>query len=322
MKPKVLVTRNIPAEVEQYIKEHCDVEVWRSEEAIPPYTLYDKIVDVSALLTNGTKVDDVLLARAPKLKIVSNMSVGYNNLDVTALRRRGVLATITPGVLDETVADLMMALMLAAARRIPELDKKVREGRWRAGDQTPWFGIDVHHKKLGIIGMGRIGDAIARRAKFGFGMDILYYNRSRRPEAELMFYAEYCELNQLLAESDYVMLMTPLTAQTERMMGAAQFAKMKPTAIFINGSRGQTVDEIALCEALKRGTIRAAGLDVFVEEPVPANHPLLSLSNVVAVPHIGSATAQTRFDMAMSAARNMISGLNGETPQDLIPEMR
>jgi gluconate 2-dehydrogenase len=322
MRPKVLVTKKIPDEVEQYIKEHCDVEVWRSEEAIPQQTLYAKIADSSALLTNGTKVDNALLDRAPKLKIVSNMSVGYNNLDVAAMQRRGVLATNTPGVLDETVADTMMALMLAAARRIPEMDKNVRDGKWKAGDQTPWFGIDVHHKKLGIIGMGRIGEAIAKRAKFGFGMDILYYNRSRRPEAELMYYAKYCGLDELLAESDFVVLMTPLTAQTERMMGAAQFAKMKPTAIFVNGSRGQTVDEAALFDALSRGTIRAAGLDVFVEEPVPASHPLLTLPNVVAVPHIGSATAQTRFDMAMSAARNMIACLDGETPPDLIPEMR
>jgi gluconate 2-dehydrogenase len=170
--------------------------------------------------------------------------------------------------------------------------------------------------------MGRIGEAIAKRAKFGFGMEILYYNRSRRPEAEQRYDARYCSLDELLAVSDYVALMTPLTAQTERMMGAAQFAKMKPTAIFVNGSRGQTVDEAALFDALSRGTIRAAGLDVFVEEPVPADHPLLTLTNVVAVPHIGSATAQTRFDMAMSAARNMIAGLNGETPPDLIPEMR
>ena len=322
MRHKVFIAKPVPKEVEDFIAEHCDYEMWRSEETIPQQLLWEKLADAEGLLTSGTRIDDELLSKAPKLKIVANSSVGYNNLDIEALRRRNVLATHTPKVLDDTVADLVFALILATARRIPELDRYVRAGRWKGERQSELFGIDVHHATLGIIGMGRIGEAIAKRGKFGFDMEILYYNRNRKPEAEQKYGAQYRPLDELLAESDFVVLMTPLTAETTRMIGERELKLMKPSAILINASRGQTVDEQALVKALQNGTIRAAGLDVFEQEPIQTDHPFLTMDNVVLAPHIGSATAKTRFEMNMLAARNLVMGVRGETPPNLIPELK
>lgn len=321
MKPTVFIDRPIPAEVEAYIAEHCNYFVWNSKERIPREVLLEKMAEADGLLTAGRKVDQSFLDIAPKLKAVSTVSVGYNHFDVSAMRARGVVGTHTPEVLDETVADLVFALILSTARRIAELDRYVKEGLWKPEDGENLFGIDVHHATLGIIGMGRIGEAIARRAKFGFEMSVRYCNRSRKEEAERKFGAVYTSMEELLRTSDFILLMTPLTPETVKLIGREQFRMMKRTAIFINASRGQTVDEVALIEALREGTIRAAGLDVFEKEPVAADNPLLRMPIVVTLPHIGSATFRTRFDMAMLAARNLVLAVTGQTPPNIVPEL-
>jgi gluconate 2-dehydrogenase len=320
LKPKVLIARPIPAEVEAYIRQHCDARI--AAAPLLRAELLEQLADVEGLLTSGHYIDDELLDRAPKLKVVCNSAVGYNNFDIDAMRRRNVMGTNTPYVLDDTVADLILGLMLAAARRIPELDQYVREGRWQKGSDEELFGVDVHHAKLGIIGLGRIGMAIAKRARLGFDMEIVYYNRRRHEEAERLYDAQWLPLDDLLQQSDFVVLMTPLTPSTVKLLGKREFGLMKPNAIFINGSRGQTIDEQALVEALQQGKIRAAGLDVFEREPVPADHPLLKLKQTVLLPHIGSATAKTRAAMAMAAAKNLVKAVTGEIPPNLVDELK
>jgi gluconate 2-dehydrogenase len=269
----------------------------------------------------GGSIDQELLDCAPRLKVVSNVSVGYNNFDIEAMKKRAVLGTNTPSVLDETVADLVMALVLATSRRIVELDRYVKEGTWIKGNDEKLFGADVHHATIGIIGMGRIGEAIAKRAKYGFDMDVLYYNRTRKHQAEEKFGVEYVSMDEVLKRSDFVVLMTPLTPETTHMIGQREFSLMKETAFFINASRGQTVDEQALIEALEMGKICGAGLDVYEKEPVDPNNPLLKMPNVVTLPHIGSATEKTRFEMAMLAAKNLVLGVRGEQPPNLLNEL-
>lgn len=320
-RPKVYVARSVPDQVESYIREHCEV-VARGDDAQPgKEAFFADIADVEGLLTSGTKIDATLLDHAPKLKIVSNISVGYNNFDIQEMKSRRVIGTHTPGVLDDSVADLILGLMLSSARRIPELDRLVRQGGWVKGPDDPLFGLDVHHRTVGIIGMGRIGSQVAKRAHLGFGMKVLYYNRSRNAAAEEQYGAEYCSMEDLLSRSDFVVVMTPLTKETERYIGRDHFARMKPNAYFINASRGAVVDEEALVEALRSGAIRGAGLDVFTVEPLPADHPLTAMDNVVLLPHIGSATAETRLDMAMLAARNLVDGVTGRKPSNMVPEL-
>ncbi|WP_164821839.1 2-hydroxyacid dehydrogenase, partial [Paenibacillus koleovorans] len=235
------------------------------------------------------------LQRAPRLKAISTMGVGTNHFDVAAMKRHGILGTNTPDVLDETVADLVIALMLGTARRVAELDRYVKDGLWRKDDREKLFGTDVHHATLGIVGLGRIGEAIARRAVYGFSMEVLYYNRNRKPEAEERLGIRYAPLESLLGQSDFIAVMVPLTSETSQLIGREQFGQMKPGAIFINASRGQTVDEDALVDALTSGRLRAAGLDVFREEPPARENPLLQMPNVLTLPHIGSATFSTRL---------------------------
>jgi gluconate 2-dehydrogenase len=318
MKPTVLIARPIPVEVEAYIAAHCNILKWEMEEPMPRHELLKQIANVQGLFTAGGRIDEELLSHAPQLKVVSNVSVGYNNMDLEAMRAHGVIGTNTPEVLDETVADLVFALILGAARRITELDQYVKQGKWQRADDTSLYGIDVHHTTLGIIGMGRIGEAIARRAKLGFLMNVQYYNRNRKPELEAQLDVTYQPMNELLRTSDFILLMTPLTEETTHLIGRDQFLIMKPTAIFINASRGKTVDETALIEALHNKQIQAAGLDVYDREPVDALNPLLQMPNVLTLPHIGSATAQTRFDMAMLAAKNLVIALQGQIPPNLI----
>jgi len=322
LKPYIFVSRPVPAAVERYLREHCQTSIWDGSEKLSRERFFAEIQNIEGLLTSSGPIDAVLFDHAPKLKIVSNISVGYNNFDLDEMKRRGIMGTHTPGVLDDSVADLIMSLMLSAARRVPELDRLVRDGGWLKGADDALFGVDVHHAKLGIIGMGRIGEALAKRAKFGFDMQISYHNRRRNLEVESRFDAAYAPVDQLLAESDFVVVMTPLTPETEGMIGAAQFAKMKRSAIFINASRGKVIDETALIEALRSGTIRAAGLDVFEQEPIGLDNPLVKLPNTVLLPHIGSATAQTRADMAMLAAENLVAGVYGKVPPNLVPELR
>ncbi|WP_424765624.1 2-hydroxyacid dehydrogenase [Paenibacillus sp. sgz302251] len=318
MKPVVFIDRSIPAEVEAYITEHCLVDKWDSTQSIPRELLLEKLAAADGLLTSGRKVNADLLTRAPKLRAVSTISVGYDHFDLEAMKDRGVIGTHTPDVLDDTVADLTLAFMLGTARRVAELDRYVKDGHWKKSDGVKLFGIDVHHGKLGIIGMGRIGEAVAKRARFGFDMDVVYYNRSRKPAAEQQLGVRYEELKELLSTSDFVVLLAPLTVETKGMLGRHEFRLMKPSSIFINISRGQTIDEQALIEALQEGTIAAAGLDVYEQEPIDPQHPFLQMPNVLTLPHIGSATSQTRFNMAMLAAQNLVAALSGITPPNRV----
>ena len=268
------------------------------------------------------RIDAALLERAPKLKVVANIAVGYNNIDVPACTARGIMATNTPGVLDDSTADLAWALMLAAARRLTEVERRVRQGEWKGWRLKQWLGVDVHHATLGIVGMGRIGQTIAKRAA-GFEMRVLYHNRKRVAEdIERKLNASWVSLEELLRQSDFVVLQVPYSPDTHHMIGAAEIAIMKPTAILVNSTRGGVVDDAALIAALKAGKIRAAGLDVFENEPA-LNPGFLDLDNVVLAPHIGSSTEATRRAMAMTAAKNAVAALTGGTPPNLInPEAR
>lgn len=322
-KPKVLIPGNFDKEATAFIAEHCDIVNFPTGKKLDRETLYELVRDIDGMLQAGLRIEADLLAQAPKLKIVANNSVGYNNFNIEAMKARGIVGTHTPHVLDDTVADLVFALILATARRVAELDRLVKEGAWGPalkGEDA--FGIDVHHRTIGIIGMGRIGEAIAKRAKFGFDMEVLYANRNRKPEAERTYGARHLPLENLLREADFVVMMTPLTPETQRMIRKEHFQMMKRTAVFINASRGATIDEQALIDALASGTIYAAGLDVFEKEPVDPANPLLQMPNVVTLPHIGSATHKTRADMAMVAARNLVMGVTGQTPPNIVPELR
>jgi glyoxylate/hydroxypyruvate/2-ketogluconate reductase len=318
MKPKIIVYKKVDKKVISLLNEYFKVIYFEKLDNQTYPEFLDELKDAKGIMGSGLKVDSEFLNLAPQLKIVCNTSVGYDNLDLTALADRGIMATNTPEVLNDTVADTIMGLILSTARRMPELDHLVKTGQWETGLEEKGFGVDVHHKVLGIIGMGGIGSDVAKRAHFGFDMEILYHNRSRNQEAEQKFGATYCSLEDLLKKSDFVCLMTPLTPQTEKLMGTREFELMKESAIFINASRGKTVDEEALIHALQTGKILGAGLDVFVQEPVMKDNPLLFMKNVVTLPHIGSATYETRFKMAMLAATNLVAGLQGEIPPNLI----
>ena len=280
--------------------------------------LRDALPHADGLLGASLKLDARLLDLAPKLKVVSSVSVGVDNYDIDDLTRRGIALTNTPDVLTETTADTGFALIMASARRVVELANMVRSGDWKLNIGPAHFGSDVHGKTLGIIGMGRIGEALAQRGHFGFGMPVIYHSHSRKPAVEQRFNAQYRSLEALLKEADFVCLTLPLTAETEGLIGAEQFAQMRPETIFINIARGKVVDEQAMIAALQQGQIRAAGLDVFEREPLDAHSPLLKLDNVVATPHMGSATFETREAMARCALENLLSGLAGERPANLV----
>ena len=280
--------------------------------------LRDALPHADALLGASVKLDAELLDLAPKLKAVSSVSVGVDNYDIEYLTRRGVLLTNTPDVLTETTADTGFALIMATARRVVELATMVRDGQWQQNIGPKHFGFDVHGKTLGIIGMGRIGEAVAQRGHFGFGMPVIYHSHSAKPAVEARFDARYRSLEDVLREADFVCLTVPLTAETEGLIGAEQFAQMRPETIFINIARGKVVDERALIAALQNGQIRAAGLDVFEQEPVSPDSPLLKMDNVVATPHMGSATHETREAMARCAVDNLLAALAGERPKDLV----
>ncbi|MBS4213560.1 MULTISPECIES: 2-hydroxyacid dehydrogenase [Neobacillus] len=318
MKPKVIVYKKVDPKILEFVQQTCEVVYFEELDSNTYPAFFQELVNADGILGSRLKVYADLLDKAPQLKIVSNMSVGYDNLDIAALTARGVMATNTPEVLNDTVADTIMGLILASARRIPELDQWVRAGQWKSELKEQWYGVDVHHKVLGIIGMGGVGTTVAKRAHCGFDMEILYHNRSRNMAAEEKYGATYCSMEELLKNSDFVCLLTPLTPETENLIGKREFGLMKKSAIFINASRGKTVDEEELIKALQTGEIAGAGLDVFVQEPINMDNPLLSMKNVVTLPHIGSATYETRFQMAMTAATNLVSGLKGDTPANLI----
>ena len=322
MKPKVYVTRLLPKEAMDRIYSFCDAKVWDGE--LPPSrkVLLENVPDLDGLLSLLTDtVDAELMNRAPKLKVISNCAVGYDNIDVQEATRRGIIVGNTPGVLTDTTADLAFALLMAAARRVVEGDRLVRAGKWKTWGPMTLLGQDVHGATLGIIGMGRIGSAVARRAG-GFGMKVIYTDVARNKQSEAELGIEYVDLDSLLAKSDFITLHTNLTPETHHLIGRNQFEKMKETAILVNASRGPIVDNMALYEALRSGKISYAALDVTEPEPIPADHPLLTLENVIVVPHIASASVATRTRMGLMAADNLIAGLKGEMPPNPVnPEV-
>lgn len=318
MKKKVIAVNRLEKEAYDMLSEKVDLLFFENVKHIENKAFLNELKDAHGLINLGLQVDETLLQYAPNLKIVSNVSVGYNNLDIEALTNREIMATNTPDVLTDTVADAIFGLLIATARRIPELDHYVKARQWKGDLTAEQYGVDVHHQTIGIIGMGNIGQAIAHRAHHGFHMNVLYYSRTKKPEAEENYNAQYRDLDDLLKEADFVVLMTPLTKETEGMIGKREFSLMKKSAIFINGSRGQTIVERDLIEALQSGEIAAAGLDVFEKEPVEPDNPLLDMPNVVTLPHIGSSTYATELKMSMLACENILAGLNGKKPPSLI----
>src|SRR5699024_7054805 len=316
---KVIVYNRLEKPVLERLKKNYDVHFFKDIDPKTDEDFLHHLQDTDGIMGLERNVDKKLLDHAPNLKVVSKVSVGYNNLDVEELTKRGILATNTPDVLNDTAADTIFGILMAAARRIPELDQYVKSGNWHTAVAGPeYYGTDVQHKKRGIIGMGRIGQAIAKRAHLGFDMDILYHTRTRKQEAEEKYNATYCSLEDLLKQSDFVCLMTPLTSETEGMIGEKEFDLMKKSAYFVNGYRGKTIVEEELINALKNGKIAGAALDVFDQEPIQSDNPLLTMKNVVTTPHVGSSTAETELAMSELAAKNLETGLNGDRPPNLI----
>ncbi|WP_231686930.1 D-glycerate dehydrogenase [Bacillus sp. JCM 19034] len=320
--PIVFSDKPLAKDIQDYLAKHVTLTMWEERYKLKRELLYDKLQGVNGFITSGASINEELLQSAPELRAVSTISVGYDHFDLNAMKNHQVIGTHTPYVLDDTVADLIFGLILAAARRIPELDILTKSGNWKKGDSRQLFGVDVHHKKLGIIGMGRIGEKVAKRAKYGFDMDVSYYNRTRKEQTEHQLGVTYKPLESLLCESDFIVLMVPLTKETNHFIGAHEFSLMKQTAIFINASRGQTVDEKAMTNALLSGEILAAGLDVYEQEPIQPTNPLLNLENVVTLPHIGSATSETRHEMAMLAAKNLVYALTGIGTGYIVKELK
>jgi len=314
----VLVTGNLPdAQIERIEREHR-VQAHRRDCPIERRAFLESIGDKQGLLSMITdQVDAQLLDRAPGLKIIANFGVGYNNIDVPAATRRGIMVTNTPGVLTDTTADLTMALILAVARRVVEGDRHTRQGRFRFWAPFYFLGHEVTGKTLGIVGMGRIGRAVARRAA-GFNMQVLYHNRNPlAEEEEQVLQVQYADLKTLLQEADFISLHTPLTPQTRHLIGSRELAWMKSNAFLINTARGAVVDERALLGALEQGRIGGAGLDVYENEPM-VTRGLERLDNVVLLPHVGSATVETRQRMAAMAVDNLLAGLEGRMPPNCI----
>lgn len=312
--PHVYVTRRIPDIGLEMIRETCDMTLWEGDGPPPYEVLVENVREADGLLSLVTdRVDEALMAAAPRLRVISQYAVGYDNVDVAAATRRGIVVGHTPGVLTNATADMAFALLMAAARRLVEGVDYIRAGRWRTWGPLMLLGRDVHGATLGIVGLGRIGKAVARRAR-GFNMRILYYDCYRDEAAEDEFGPSCAGLDTLLVESDFVTLHVPLTPETHHLIGAAQFRQMKPTAVLINTSRGPVVDQDALVEALRAGEIACAALDVTSPEPLPSDHPLLSLPNAIVTPHIASASVTARTQMAILAARNLLAGLRGEVP--------
>jgi glyoxylate reductase len=321
-KPKVFVTRVIPDRGLQRILAATEATVWQDELPPPREKLLATVHDCDGLVTLLTdKVDDELFDAAPMLKVVANFAVGFDNIDVPAATRRGIPVTNTPGVLTDTTADLAFTLLMAAARRIAEGRDYAREGKWKTWGPMLLMGQDVHGATLGIAGIGRIGSAVAQRGR-GFDMKIIYNDAIRSEKAEKELGAQYVTKDELLKQSDFLSLHVPLTPDTRHYIDAKALSAMKPTAVLVNTSRGPVVDTMALYEALKAKRIFAAALDVTDPEPLPASHPLYTLENALIMPHIASASFETRNRMAELAADNLLTGLQGkEPPNCLNPEI-
>jgi glyoxylate reductase len=318
VKPLVFVTRRLPGGALDLLAQHTELRVWEEDLPPPRSELLQQATRCHGLVTLLTdRVDEELLEGAPHLVVVSNMATGFDNIDMAATSRRSVLATRTPGVLSETVADFTFALLLAAARRLPEAERYVRAGRWKTWGPSTLLGRDVFGATLGIVGLGGVGAEVAKRAR-GFGMRIMYHDRTRRPTLERRYRLTFVPLEELLQQSDFVTLHAALTPQTRGLIGRRELELMKESAILINTGRGPLVDQKALCEALKSGRIGGAALDVTDPEPISADDPLLALDNAVVVPHIASASVATRSRMAMLAAENLLTALAGRMPKDTV----
>ncbi|MBM7635004.1 2-hydroxyacid dehydrogenase [Geomicrobium sediminis] len=312
---KIYVTRKLPGVIMDRLHENFDVNYWDDEdEPVPRDVLLREMKECEGLFCMLTEtIDEELLDAAPKLKIVANLAVGYNNIDIEAAKNRNVIVTNTPGVLSETTADLTFALMLASARRLVETSEVVRNGTWGAWSPMHYTGQDVHGKTLGIIGLGRIGEAVAKRST-GFDMNVLYHNRRRNEEAESRLGVTYVSFNELLKHSDFIVLLLPYSKSNHHLIGSQEIGLMKKEAILINTARGGLVDEGALYHALEKREIYGAGLDVFEEEPVPLTNPLLQSKYVTTSPHIGSASIETRLHMCHLVTDNLIHVLSGRDP--------
>ncbi|HEU5203658.1 MAG TPA: D-glycerate dehydrogenase [Candidatus Limnocylindrales bacterium] len=323
-RPRVFVARRIPDAGLAMILDACEADVWEDEMPPPRDELLRRVAGCEGVLTLLTdRVDDELLdAAGASLRVVSNYAVGFDNVDVPACTRRGIPVGNTPGALTETTADLAWALLMAGARRVAEGDRYVRAGRWRTWGPQLLLGRDVHGATIGVVGLGRIGQAVSRRAA-GFGMTVLYWSRSRaEPGVERDLGATFVELEELLERSDFVTLHVSLNDETRHLIDAAALARMKPSAVLVNTARGPVVDQAALADALRDGTIAAAGLDVTDPEPIAPDDPLLELENCLVVPHIASASHATRGKMAEMAAANLLAGLRGErVPNPVNPEV-
>lgn len=315
MRKKILIARRAPADVVERLAAHFEVDAVEGDGVLAPDDLRARLQGKAGAYITGTeRISAELLAACPELRAVCTMSVGYNHIDLAACTARGVLVTNTPDVLTETTADLGFALLMATARRMSEGERLLRDGQWKSWSWDFLAGAEVHGTTLGILGMGRIGQALARRGRFGFGMDIAYHNRSRLPaDTELELGARYLSKDELLRQADHLVLVLPYSAASHHCIAAAELALMKRTATLVNIARGGIVDEDALAAALRERRIAAAGLDVFEGEP-RVNPALLTLPNIVLIPHIGSATLPTRLAMARLAADNLVAALTGATP--------
>jgi glyoxylate reductase len=317
MRPTVFVTRPLPAPAIEILAARCEVRVHPEDAPLKPAQLAEACREVEGLMACGVRVSEEVLAQAPKLRVVANVGVGYDNIDVAACTQRRIVVTNTPGVLTETTADLAFALLMAVARRVVEGDRFVRDGHWQRWEWGMLWGTDISGQTLGLYGFGRIGQAMARRGR-GFSMRIIYYDVQRAPQAvERELEAQYVDREALLCESDFLSLHVPLTSETHHLIRAAELALMKPSAFLINTARGKVVDEEALVQALQARRIAGAGLDVFEHEP--HLHPALKeMSNVVLLPHVGSATGATRLKMALLAAENLLAALEGHRPPNVV----
>jgi glyoxylate reductase len=318
-KPRIYITRPLPEPAMRMLEGAVEYRMWdREDEPVPRESLLREVVDVDGVICLITeKMDAEVIDRMRRSTVIAQVAVGIDNIDVAAATRRGVFVTNTPGVLTETTADMGWAILMATARRVVEGDKFTRSGRWKTWELMGFTGQDVHGATLGIIGLGRIGAAIARRAK-GFAMTILYNNRRPAEALGAEVGARYVSLDDLLRQSDFVMVSCALTAETRHFIGERELGLMKPTAALVNIARGPIVDQRALYRALVDRKIWAAGLDVFEVEPVPMDEPLLKLDNVVVPPHLGSASTATRIKMATMAAENCLAGVTGRVPPNVV----
>lgn len=322
MKPRILISRYVFPEVLEHLRPHFEIDDNQADAELGVAGFKARLADKQGVMTAvSDPVTAEVIAAAPQLRAICNFAVGYNNIDLAACTRAGIMATNTPGVLDDTTADLAWALLMASARRLPAAERWLREGNWQGWQLDQWLGSDVHHATLGILGMGRIGQAVARRAR-GFDMPVIYHNRTRLPaDREAACNAIWVDKATLLRQADFLVLLLPYSAANHHAIGTAELALMKPTAHLINVARGGIVDDTALIAALRAGRLAGAGVDVFEGEP-KLNPDFLDLDNVVLTPHIGSSSRATRLAMTMTAADNLIAALTGQRPPNLLnPEV-